>query len=79
MLHNPLPPTHTCIAPAGLQTLVLDHNQLTALPQALAAATRLRRLSLQANPLQLTPADVAGTLERLPALAALDVSEGQLL
>lgn len=58
-------------------SLDLSWNKLTCLPQALAAATRLTRLSLRGNTqLQLSLSDVASLL-RLPCLVRLDAVHAQ--
>jgi Leucine-rich repeat (LRR) protein len=57
-----------------LQTLLLDNNSLTSLPESLGSLTLLKRLSVTHNALVELPASVC----RLSSLQLLDVSSNKL-
>ena len=71
----PLPACLPACLPAGLEDLDLGFNRLGRLPPALAAASRLRRLSLVGNPCAaLSRGDVDGVLAHMPHLQELMLS-----
>lgn len=68
-----IPPV-LCTALTSLKVLILDHNAIVQLPDAISMLTRLERLAVASNALAALPASVG----KLLALKELDVSGNKL-
>jgi Leucine-rich repeat (LRR) protein len=67
-------PWDALCALSQLQTLLLDHNALTCLPESLGSLTMLKRLSVAHNML----AELPASMSMLKSLQLLDVSSNKL-